>query len=100
MLPKGKKKPRGKAFAPGNPWRFPKGTSPNPGGRPKLMSESVASLLSQVDLASKMTFAELAAVRLLELAMNGQGWAMIELRRATEGDAIVLEKPLMIEVDR
>ena len=39
-------KPDGRAgreatqFKPGNPWRFKPGVSPNPGGRPKLLSEA------------------------------------------------------------
>ncbi len=87
-LPKRKKKSRGTPFERGNPWRFPKGVSPNPGGRPRLLGQSYAQLLAVRDPETGKTFAELAAERMFESVMNGDVSAAREIRQATEGDTV------------
>lgn len=65
LRPKAKKKPRGKPFAKGNrvgvATRFAKGTSPNPGGRPRSAEVSKAS---REWLAEPVTLAELVSNKL------------------------------------
>lgn len=78
----------GVPFEAGNPWRFPKGVSPNPGGRPKLLGESYAQILSEIDPVTKKSFARLLGERAIEEAMNGRSEYHRELRQATEGDTV------------
>lgn len=83
-------------------WRFPKGVSGNPGGRAKLLGESYAQLLAEVDPKTGETFARLAAVKVFEYLMNGQGWAAVEYRKATEGDTVHTPdaEKIFVTVDR
>lgn len=100
ILPRVKKRPRGKAFAPGNPWRFPPGRSGNEGGRVKRLGKAYAALLAEIDPESGKTYAEIAAARVFEMMMNGAGWAATEYRRATEGSLLVVEDVPHVRIDR
>lgn len=101
--PKPKKKPRGKPFAKGNEFAFPKGQSGNPGGRPKgsgskKISEAYTAILEQKipeDVAEKLglegdvTWADAIAI---QTAKNSVGLTAVinhtsvtELREVTEG---------------
>lgn len=100
VLPVVKKRPRGKPFQAGNPWRFPPGRSGNEGGRVKRLGKAYAALLAEVDPESGKTYAEIAAARVFELMMNGAGWAAAEYRRATEGSLLVVEDVPHVRIDR
>ena len=97
-LSRKKAKPRGKAFADGNPWRFPKGKSGNPGGRPKLLGESIAAALA-VEVDGK-TVAQLVAERLCESAIAGDIAAAREMRQATEGETVHTPDAIQVVIDR
>lgn|SRR5574342_643212 len=99
-LPKRKGKPRGKAFAPGNIWRFPKGISSNPGGRPKKLGESLAILLAREDPKTGKLIAELLGEKMLEDAMNGSVPDRREIRLATEGETVHTPDMLQVFMDR
>ncbi|HEV2386775.1 MAG TPA: DUF5681 domain-containing protein [Candidatus Acidoferrales bacterium] len=98
----------GGRFLPGNPHRFAKGVSGNPGGRPKLSSASrgwlarpcrsrrhlrlYAELTGQrVDRTNPPTNAEVIAARVVHSAITGKDALRCarELREATEGVALV-----------
>lgn len=100
VLPAVKKRPRGKPFEPGNPWRFPPGRSGNEGGRVKRLGKAYAAVLAEIDPESGKTYAEIAAARVFELMMNGAGWAAAEYRRATEGSLLVVEDVPHVRIDR
>lgn len=101
VLPAVKKRPRGKPFQAGNPWRFPAGVAPNPGGRPKLLGESYAQLLAQHDPRTGKTFAELAAEKMFEMFMAGEVAAAREMRQATEGDTMhTPDAGIQVVIDR
>lgn len=87
MLPR-KSRARGKPFEKGNEWRFPKGVSGNPSGRPKLLGESYAEVLAMEDPATGLTLAQLLARNQFQAAMNGNDRVAHELRVATEGETI------------
>lgn len=89
LLPKKvrKKRSRGRPFEPGNPWRFPSGTSGNPGGRKRLIDAHVESLAT-IDIETGKTVAQLVSEKMCELAIAGDIVAARELRQATEGDTI------------
>lgn len=59
--------------------------SGNPGGRPKALGEAYRKWLELVDPESGLTFAELVAQSLGNLATQGDIAAARELRHATEG---------------
>lgn len=83
-----KKRGRGRPFVSGNPWRFPLGKSPNPGGRKRLLDAHVESLAA-VDSSTGKTVAQLVSEKMCELAVAGDISAARELRQATEGDKMV-----------
>jgi hypothetical protein len=95
-LLKRKKKPRGKPFEKGHPWRFPKGVSPNPGGRPKKLGESLAVLLAMEDPQTGKLIAQVLGEKMVEDAMNGSAADRREIRLATEGETI--HTPDMVQV--
>lgn len=99
-MPKDKKAPRGKAFEPGNKWRFKPGESGNPGGRPQKLDEAYAKALTEVDPKSGLTVAEILAQTLVLKALNGDREALIELRRATAGDTLNTPDLIQIVMDR
>lgn len=99
-LPKRKKKPRGKPFASGNMWRFPKGISGNPGGQAKKLGESLASLLATRDPQTGKVIAELLAEKMLEDAMNGSAADRREIRLATEGETVHTPDMLQVFMDK
>lgn len=88
------------AFMPGNPHRFEKGVSGNPGGKPKtaesrLLSRAMRVQLSwrapddvalQLGLTAGASWAQCISMRLIRLAIrDADVSAMRELREATEG---------------
>ncbi len=96
---KPKRAGRGKPFEPGNRWRFPKGVSGNPSGRPKLLGESYAEVLAMEDPATGLTLAQLLARQTIHAAMNGNDAARRELRQATEGDKLHTDE-IRVSIDR
>ncbi len=87
ISPKPKRKPRGKAFEPGNPWRWPKGVSGNPSGRPATVSGAYKAWLElPYDKDPTMTNAQAMAVAQGFAAHQGDVQAAKEIRQATEGD--------------
>lgn len=76
-------------FKPNNPWRFPKGKSGNPGGRPKLLSDAYREWLAAED-ENGISNAAKVAQRLGEATVvyGADVSAAKELRQATEGDLI------------
>lgn len=84
--PKRKAAPRGLPFQPGNPWRFPLGQSGNPGGRPRMLSETYTEWLNLTDEKTGLTNAHLVAASQGEQAILGETKAAREIRQATEGD--------------
>lgn len=75
-------------FKPNNPWRFAKGKSGNPGGRPKLLSDAYREWLASQDDQGVSNAAKVA-LRLGERTVNeADVSAAKELRQATEGDLI------------
>jgi len=99
-LLKRRKRKRGRPFVPGNEWRFPKGTSGNPNGRPKVLGESYAKLLSVEDPETGKLIAELVGEKMIEYAMAGDVSAARELRQATEGDIVHTPDAMQIVIDR
>jgi hypothetical protein len=91
-IPK-KARGKGKPFPPGNPYRFPPGKSPNPGGKPrefKLLSEAYAQLMREtcpLD-TEKRTWGEVVAEGMLKAARTGNPAAAKEIRQAIEGDKV------------
>jgi hypothetical protein len=101
------------AFAKGNKIgnRFPKGTSGNPGGRPKskLLSEAYKKILEQEIPAGKdkgKTYAEVIAEALAKESRKGKVHAASEIADRTEGSprqayevklSIMDELPTLIE---
>lgn len=95
----------GGRFLPGNPHRFAKGVSGNPGGRPKLVRAGYVEWLGRpcisrrglaayraltgerVDRRNPPTNAEVIAARSVHLAIAGKDAARYarEIREATEG---------------
>ncbi len=88
--PKGPPKPRGKPFQPGNPWRIQPGEVRNPGGRPKLLSESYRDWLS-AENEDGVTNAAGVAMSIGKKAIKGDVQAARELRQTTEGDKYTLD---------
>lgn len=80
-----KKKPRGKSFEKGNPYRFPPGVSGNPGGRPKGLMAAVNKWLEEEDDTGK-TNAEKVAAKIGEEVLAGNVAAFNAFCRLTEGD--------------
>lgn len=76
-------------FKLGNPWRFAKGKSGNPGGRPKLLSEAYREWLMAED-ANGVTNASKIAINLGFRAAVGDVQSAKEIRSATEGDKLTL----------
>lgn len=75
-------------FKPGNPWRFKKGQSGNPGGRPKLLSDAYREWLA-AENEDGVTNAAALASRLGEAAISfADVPAAKELRAATEGERV------------
>lgn len=85
-----KRKARGKPFARGNTVgnRFVKGQSGNPGGRPKILSESYREYLATLDETTGRTRAQDIARAMGVAALGGDVSAAREIRAATEGDRI------------
>ena len=90
-LPKIKKRPRGRPFEKGNtlslPYRFKKGVSGNPSGRPKCKEISKAlreRLESDTPLAAR-TYAEKVAKEWTDLALHGNIAAIVSLANRDEG---------------
>lgn len=84
---KRKGKPRGKPFEPGHKWRWPKGVSGNPSGRPATVSGAYKAWLEMpYDKDPSMTNAQALAVAQGEQALLGEAQAAREIRQATEGD--------------
>lgn len=99
VLPKKRRQGgKGKPFKPGNPWRFPKGVSPNPGGRPRSLGESIAAALA-VEIDGK-TVAEILGEKMIEDAMNGSVADRREIRLATEGETVHTPDLLQVFIDR
>lgn len=95
-----KKKPRGKSFEKGNTYGFKKGQSGNPGGRPKRLGIAYKKLLALVDPESGLTYAELVAERVFNLAIEGDPASVRELRAATEGSTILFKNLSNDELER
>ncbi len=74
-------------FAHGNKWRWPKGVSGNPGGRPATLSGAYKAWL-ELPYAKdpSMTNAQAIAAAQGEWALDGDASAAREIRQATEGD--------------
>ncbi len=89
---------KGKPFEKSNPWRFPKGTSGNPGGRPRKLGESIAAALA-VEIDGH-TVAQLIAEKLCESAIAGDAAATREIRLATEGETIHTPDQIQVVIDR
>lgn len=74
-------------FKPGNIYAWPKGFTPNPGGRPKKLSDAYREWL---ELPSKenpdITNAQAIAARQGHEAAQGDVTAAKEIRQATEGE--------------
>jgi hypothetical protein len=85
-----KKKPRGRPFQPGNPWRIPPGQTLNPGGRPKLLSESYREWLA-AENDQGITNAAGGAIALGKKVLKGDVSAIREMRQATEGDKFTFD---------
>lgn len=94
-----KKRPRGAPFQPGNPWRFQKGVSGNPGGRRRLI-DAYQESLATVDPVTSKTIAQLISQKMCELAIAGDIAAARELRQATEGDTVHTPDSLSVVIDR
>lgn len=88
---KRKSKPRGKGrpFVLGNPWRFPKGKSGNPGGRPKSISDAYREWLEAED-QNGVTNASKIAINIGFRAALGDVQSAKEIRSATEGEFLTL----------
>lgn len=74
-------------FSHGNKWRWPKGVSGNPGGRPATLSGAYKAWL-ELPYAKdpSMTNAQAIAAAQGEWALDGDASAAREIRQATEGD--------------
>ena len=84
---KKKRKPRGKPLEPGNIWRWPKGVSGNPSGRPATVSGAYKAWLElPYDKDPSMTNAQALAMAQGHAAQPGDVAAAREIRQATEGD--------------
>jgi len=92
-----KARPRGKSFESGNGYgsqfRFVKGQSGNPGGRPKssALSEALRAKLKSdtVKKLSSRTFAEKLSDRLVEEGLDGNVAAIVAIGDRTEGKPAV-----------
>lgn len=74
-------------FKPGNPWRFKPGQSGNPGGRARLLGQSLRDWLAAPSaIDPRRHNADVLAERMVREAINGNVRAAIEIRKATEGD--------------
>ena len=85
-----KNKPRGRAFAPGNPWRIPKGMTLNPGGKPKLLSHAYRDWLAAEDDEGVTNAAKVSLAVGLKAA-QGDIQAAKEIRQVTEGDHLTVD---------
>jgi len=88
-------------FKPGNVWRWPKGTSGNPGGRPKGLSDAYRQWLElpaqeNPDLTNAQAIAAMQVYR----AKYGDVTAAKEIRQATEGDRLTTWKDEVIALLR
>lgn len=84
---KPKRKATGKTFEKGNVWRWPKGVSGNPSGRPATVSGAYKAWLElPYDKDHTMTNAQALAVAQGHAAHTGDTQAAREIRQATEGD--------------
>lgn len=90
---------RGRPFERGNIWRFPSGTSGNPGGRKRLIEAHQESLAAIDDLTGK-TVAQLVSEKMCEMAIAGDIAAARELRQATEGDTFHTPDIPHVRIDR
>jgi len=78
---------RATQFGPSNPWRFVKGQSGNPGGRPKLLSDGYREWLAAMD-EHGITNAAYVTLAVGDKALVGDDRAVREIRQATEGERI------------
>lgn len=83
---KPKRKATGRPFEKGHKWRWPKGVSGNPGGRPAGVSEAYRAWLElPYENDPTMTNAQALAVAQGAQALQGDIGAAREIRQATEG---------------
>jgi len=75
----------GVPFRPGNPWRFQKGQSGNPGGRPRLISDAYREWLAAEDEQGVTNAAKIAFAQGLKAIVSMDTQAAKEIRQATEG---------------
>jgi hypothetical protein len=87
-----KKRPRGRSFEKGNKYRILPGETRNPGGRPRLISESYVKRLAEIDPETEVSYAELVARAQVEKALQGDTAAAREIRQATEGQDVNLNR--------
>lgn len=84
---KPKRKASGTPFRKGNKWRWPKGVSGNPGGRPAVLGIAYTAWLEMpYEHDETMTNAQAIAVAQGDAALRGDVAAAREIRQATEGD--------------
>lgn len=84
---KPKRKATGRPFPKGHKWRWPKGVSGNPGGRPATLSGAYKAWLElPYPKDPSMTNAQAIAVAQGAWALDGDATAAREIRQATEGD--------------
>lgn len=97
---KPKQKATGRPFPKGHKWRWPKGVSGNPGGRPATLSGAYKAWL-ELPYAkdSSMTNAQAIAAAQGEWALYGDATAAREIRQATEGDLTNNTNTTTITVD-
>lgn len=93
----GKKRRKGQ-FVHGNKWRWPKGVSGNPGGRPATLSGAYKAWL-ELPYAKdpSMTNAQAIAAAQGEWALDGDATAAREIRQATEGDTTTNTSTITID---
>ena len=89
-----------KGFKPGHPYRWPKGVSGNPGGRPKVVSKAYNAWLAAIDPKTGMTNAEIVAEKIGAKASKGGIEAAREIRMATEGTKINVTDESLTDTER
>jgi len=95
---KPKRKATGKPFEKGHKWRWPKGVSGNPSGRPATVSGAYKAWLeAPYEKDPTMTNAEALAVAQGHAAHNGDTQAAREIRQATEGDKTINTNTITVD---